>query len=315
MEFDRLIFFMTKLIAILSLVLLTIVGCTNSHSEKAIQSTSSNVANDSWAAQKAKINAQLKASSSTEDSLKILLQFISSHGDGGLEGHIEQTIWQTKTIAEKYRLCEHDSAKLLCGGLCSYLVDAIYEFTPWHAFAYWHGSENPDLSHITTIVNIRGKLMHVDPLFGYLVYDAQTDTLLDFTNEIKLLKAGKHQAIGYKAVDFQTDVLVCEDSASITQFATQFYMLIGPDEWKEQQTLIYPSNGICPYKLKSELTLQRWLSLDKGGAPYVKWLNGNGHPTIAYLALYPLNYQAYATKESEALASTTYANIKALTAK
>lgn len=303
---------MTKLIAILSLAVLTIAGCRNNHSEKAMQSANSSVETDLWVAQKAKINAQLKASSSTEDSLKILLQFISSHGDGGMEGHIEQTIWQTKTIAEKYRLCEHDSAKLLCGGLCTYLIDAIYEFTPWHAFAYWHGSENPDLSHITTIVNIRGKLIHADPLFGHLVYDAKSDTLLDFINEIMLLKAGKHNSIVCKTVDFKTDFLVCEDSTSITKFATQFYSLIGPDKWEEQQMLIYPSNGICPYKLKSQLTLQRWLSLDKGGAPYVKWLNGNGHPTIAYLALYPLNYQAYATKESEALASSTYANIKTL---
>lgn len=306
---------MNKLIAILSLAVLTIAGCRNNHSEQATQSTGSSVATDLWTAQKAKINAQLKTSSSTEDSLNILLQFISAHGDGGMEGYTAQSIWQTKPIAEKYRLCELDSAKLLCGGLCSYLVDAIYEFTPWHAFAYWHGSENPDLSHITTVVNIRGKLIHADPLFGHLVYDIHADTLLDFMNEIRLLRAGKHTAIGYKAVDFQTDFLVCQDSAAITQFVTQFYTLIGPDKWKEQQPLIYPSNGICPYKLKSQLTLQRWLSLDKGGVPYVKWLNQNGYPTIAYLALYPLNYQAYHTKESEALASSAYAYIKALVIK
>lgn len=300
---------------VILLVIQLIGACQRRQPEQAITKASvSQKADSLWVAQKAKINAQLTSVTSTADSLSIILQFVASHADGGMEGHTPQTYWQHLSIAEKFRLCEYDSIKLLCGASCDYLVDCIYEFTPWQAFSYTHGKEEGML-HVTTLVNVRGKLLHADPLFGHIAYDAKTDTMLDFMNEIRLLKAGKHNSINYKVLDFETDVLVCEDSVSILKFVNQFYEAIGPDDWQKKEKLIYSSNGICPYKLKSKLTLQRWATIERGGLPYVKWLNTKGHSSIGYLVLYPLHYNTYTKPGSNEVAIEAFSQIRLLTDK
>lgn len=232
------------------------------------------------------IAKQLALAKRTEDSLTIIAQAISNYADDGLEGHINNRIWHNYSFVKKLHLCATDSVKLLCSSCSDLLIDAIHAFTPWRALAYSYGASDT-LSHVSVLVDIRGKLARADPYFGYIMYDASADTLLDVFSEINFLKQGWLGKLKYKQVDFTTDFLVCDDSASIAKYAERIDSAIGAHS--EGKAQIISTNGICPYKLKVQMTIDRWVKLPHGGASYVNWLQMQGYGSIDYLVMFPLS--------------------------
>lgn len=257
-----------------------------------------------------KLQQILAHADTAEDSLLLLTQAIANYADAGTDGHIDNSVWRHYNLGRKLHLCTSDSVKLLCGATSSLFLDAIEVLTTWQAFAYNHGAPIEGVTHVTALVNMNGKLIHADPLFGYVMYDAVADTLLDFYNELKCLKEGRHDMLKKKQLPFSNDFLICMDSIASAGLVNGIYNAIGLPSTKGPQLLHSP--GICPYKIKAQMTMPRWLKLEHGGQPYLEWLAEQGHPSIEYLVLYPLGKWANTDSTSQAFADSAFQKIQVL---
>ena len=274
-------------LSILLLAVLGVAACTREQ-RTTTQNTSILASTQTGKREVAYLKNLLAAANTAEDSLLVLTQAIASYADAGQSGHVDNNIWRNYTLAHKLHLCAADSVKLLCGGTADLLISAIAELTPWQAYAYNHGAPTSGLSHVTVLVRMANKLVHADPNFGYVMYDAQADTLLDFMNEIRYLENGQAAKLERKQLSFSNDFLLCADSLSVGAYADLVYDNIGAENKTDEPEIIM-SNGVCPYKIKTQMTLERWLKLDEGGEPYIEWLETQEYPSIDYLVLFPIN--------------------------
>lgn len=233
------------------------------------------------------IETMLKTAKCADDSLILLTQAISGYCDDGINGHIDNGLWRKYSFEKKLHLCATDSVKLLCSSSADLLIDAIHNFTPWRAYAYSYGAGPNLLAHVCVLVDIRGKLAHADPYFGHVMYDAAADTLMDFYNEIELLKQGWLGKLKRKQLNYSNDMLICDDSVSISGYVDDIGRAIGVHQ--DNIPAIEHSTGICPYKVKIQMTMDKWAKLERGGKPYVEWLSYKGYKSIDYLVLFPID--------------------------